>query len=39
MRELVKQIDAYVELDDMEATSIPRAGDQLNEDILQPTTN
>ena len=27
MRELVEQIDAHVELDDMEATSIPRAGD------------
>ena len=27
MKELVEQIDAHVELDDMEATSIPRAGD------------
>ena len=27
MRELVEQIDAHVELDDMEATSIPHAGD------------
>lgn len=36
MRELVEQIDTHVELDNMEATSIPRAGDQLSEDILQP---
>ena len=27
MRELVEQIDAHVELDEIEATSIPRAGD------------
>ena len=27
MKELVEQIDAHVELDDMEATRIPRAGD------------
>ena len=27
MRELVEQIDAHVELDDMEATNIPRVGD------------
>ena len=27
MRELVEQIDAHVELDDTEATSIPHAGD------------
>ena len=27
MRELMEQIDTYVELDDMEATSIPHAGD------------
>ena len=39
MRELVEQIDAHVELDDMEATSIPCLGDQLSEDILQPTTD
>ena len=40
MKELVEQIDFYVELDDMEATSNPRAGDKLDEDILlQPTTN
>ena len=36
MKELVEQINAYVELDDMEAISIPRAGDQPSEDILQP---
>ena len=39
MRELDEQIDAYVELDDMEATSIPRVDDQLSVDILQPTTD
>lgn len=27
MRKLVEQIDAHIELDDMEATSIPHAGD------------
>ena len=36
IRELVEQIDAYVELDDMEATSVPRAGDQPSGDILPP---
>ena len=39
MKELMEQIDAYVELDDMEATSIPCTGVQLSEDILQPTTD
>ena len=39
MKELMEQIDAHVELDDMEATSIPCPGVQLSEDILQPTTN
>ena len=28
MRELVEQIDSHVELDEMEATNIPHAGDQ-----------
>ena len=35
----MEQVDAHVELDDMEATSIPHVGDQPNEDILQPTTD
>ena len=35
MRELVEQIDAHVELDDMEATSVPCAGDQPDEGIQQ----
>ena len=39
MRELVEQIDAHVELNDMEATNIPDAGDQPNGDILHPTAN
>ena len=39
MRELVEQIDAHVELDDMEATSIPHAGDQPGGDLLSPTTD
>ena len=40
IRELVEQIDSHVKLDDMEATSNPHAGDQLDDDILlQPTTN
>ena len=34
MKELVEQINAHVELDDMEATSIPRASDQPSKDIL-----
>ena len=36
IRELVEKIDAHVELDDMEATSIPRASDQPSGDILPP---
>ena len=36
MRELVEQIYAHMELDDMAATSILRAGDQPNGDILPP---
>ena len=39
IRELVEQIDAHVELNDMEATNIPRAGDQPNGDILHPTAD
>ena len=39
MRELVEQIDAHVELDDMEATSISRAGDQSGGDLLPPATD
>ena len=39
MRELVEQIDAHVELDDMEATSIPRASDQPSGDLLPPTAD
>ena len=39
MRELVEQINAHVELDDMEATSIPRANDQPSKGILPPTAN
>ena len=38
MRELVEQIDAHMELDDMEAT-IPRAGDQPSEGSLTPIAN
>ena len=34
MRELVEKIDTHAKLDDMEATGIPRASDQLSEDIL-----
>ena len=39
MRELVEQIDAHVELDDMEATSIPYAGDQPSGDLLLPAAD
>lgn len=39
IRQLVEQIDAHVELDDMEATSIPRVGDQPSGDIPPPTTD
>ena len=35
----MEQIDAHVELDDMEATSIPRASDQPGGDLLSPTAN
>ena len=39
MRELVEQIDAHVELDKTEATSIPHAGDQSGGDLLSPTAD
>ena len=39
MRELVEQIDAHVELDEMEATSIPRVGDQPSGDLLSPAVD
>ena len=39
MRELVEQIDAYAELDETEATSIPRARDQPDGDLLSPVAN
>ena len=39
MKELVEQINALVELDDMEATSIPRAGDQPSKDLLYPVAD
>ena len=39
MRELVEQIDAHVELDEMEATSIPRVGDQPGGDLFSPATD
>ena len=39
MRELVEQIDAHVELDETEATSIPRAGDQPSGDLLSPAVD
>ena len=40
MRKLVEQIDSHVELDEMEATNIPHAGDQPGQDIpLQPTSD
>ena len=38
MRELVEQIDAYAELDEMEATSIPTVQDLLGEDLHFPVT-
>ena len=37
IRELMEQIDAHVELDDMEATSIPHACDQPGGDLFSPT--
>ena len=39
MRELVEQIDAHVELDEMEATSIPTVQDLLSEDLHFPMTD
>ena len=39
MRELVEQIDAHVESDDTEATSIPSAQDQLGVNLLFPVTD
>ena len=36
MRELVEQIDAHAEPDEIEATSIPRAQDQPGGDLLSP---
>ena len=36
MRELVEQIDAYAEPDDMEATSIPTVQELLGEDSHFP---
>ena len=39
MRELVEQIDAYAELDEMEATSIPTVQDLLGEDLHFPMTD
>ena len=39
IRELVEQIDAHVQLDDMEATSTPRVGDQPGGDLLHPATD
>ena len=39
MRELVEQIDAHAEPDDMEATSIPIVQDLLDEDSRYPLTD
>ena len=39
MRELLEQIDAYMELDETEATGIPCARDQPGGDLLSPTTD
>ena len=39
MRELVEQIDAYAEPDEMEATSIPNAQDLLGEDLHFPVAD
>ena len=39
MRELVEQINAHVELDDMEAISIPCVGDQPRGDLLSLAAN
>ena len=39
MRELVEQIDAHIEIDEMEATSMPNARDVLSEDLHFPVTD
>ena len=39
IRELVEQIDAHVEPDEMEATSTPNAQDLLGEDLHFPVTD
>ena len=39
MRELVEQIDAHVESDETEATSIPSAQDQLGGDLHFPVVD
>ena len=39
MRELVEQIDAHAEPDEMEATSIPTVQDLLGEDLHFPVTD
>ena len=39
MRELVEQIDAHAEPDEMEATSIPNAKDQLGGDLHFPVAD
>ena len=39
MRELVEQIDAHAESDEMEATSIPTVQDLLSEDLHFPVND
>ena len=39
MRELVEQIDAHAEPEDMEATSIPTVQELLGEDLRFPLTD
>ena len=39
IRELVEQIDAYAEPDEMEATSIPSAQDQLGGNLHSPVAD
>ena len=39
MRELVEQIDAHAEPDEMEAISIPTVKDLLSEDLHFPVTD
>ena len=39
MQELVEQIDAHIEIDEMDATSMPSARDVLNEDLHFPMTD